>query len=85
MTENKCNGLEFVEIEFFVLNLAYQNQVYYTRDVSFLNSFENMLTNEIVWKLVLFWGVKKKKKKKPTCHFLCIYNVNLHGKYNINI
>ena len=63
MTENECNGLEFVEIEFFVLNLAYQNQVYYTRDVSFLNSFENMLTNEIVWKLVLFW--EKKKKKKP--------------------
>ena len=27
----------------------------YTRDVSFLNCFENVLTNKIVWKLMLFW------------------------------
>ena len=41
-------------------SLAFQNQVYYTQDVSFLNSFENMLINEIVWKSVL----KKIKNKK---------------------
>ena len=29
-------------------SLAFQNRVYYTQDVSFLNNFENMLTNEIV-------------------------------------
>ena len=47
-----------VEIKFIILDLAYQNRVYCTRDVSFLNSFENMLTNEIFWKLVLFWKNK---------------------------
>jgi len=35
-----------------MLDLALQNQVPYTRDVSLLNSFENVLTNKIV--LVLF-------------------------------
>ena len=39
-------------------NLAFQNRVYYAWDVSFLNSFENVLTNEIDWKLVLFWKKK---------------------------
>ena len=39
-------------------SLAFQNRVYYTQEVSFLNSFENMLTNEIVWKSVLFWKKK---------------------------
>ena len=43
-------------------SLVFQNRVYHTRDVSFLNSFENVQTNEIIWKSVLF---KKKKKKKP--------------------
>ena len=37
-----------VEIEFNGLDLAIQNQVYRTQDVSFLNSFENVLTNKIV-------------------------------------
>ena len=36
-----------------------QNRVYCTQDISFLNSFENVLTNEIVWKFVLFWRRKK--------------------------
>ena len=62
--EIESYGLEFhlidVEIEFNGLNLAYQNRVYRTRDVSFLNSFKNALTNEIVWKIVLF---KKKKSQ----------------------
>ena len=39
--------------------LALQNRVYCTRDVSFLNSFENVLINKIVWKLMLFWKKKK--------------------------
>ena len=34
---------------------ALQNQVCCTRDVSFLNSFESMLINKIIWKLMLFW------------------------------
>ena len=37
-----------VEIEFNGLDLAYQNRAYRTQDVSFLNSFKNALTNEIV-------------------------------------
>ena len=44
-----------MEVEFSILDLAQQNRVFYTRDVSLLNSFENVLTNEIVWVLVLFW------------------------------
>ena len=44
--------------------LALQNRVYCTRDVSFLNSFENVLINKIVWKLMLFW-----KKKIPVTMF----------------
>ena len=35
------------------LDLLQWNWVYETRDVSFLNSLETLLTNEIVWKLVL--------------------------------
>ena len=61
MTELEYITLEFhVEIVFIILDLAHKNQVYCTRDVSFLNSFENVLLNEIVLKLVLF--LKKKKK-----------------------
>ena len=44
--------------------LALQNRVYCTRDVSFLNSFENVLINKIVWKLMLFW------KKKNPCNYV---------------
>ena len=40
--------------------LALQNRVFCTRDVSFLNSFENVLTNKIVWNVMLFW-----EKKNP--------------------
>ena len=47
--EIESNRLElYVEIEFIVLNLEHRNQVYCTRDVSFLNSFENVQTNKIV-------------------------------------
>ena len=42
------------KIEFCGLDLSLQNQVSCIQDVSFLNSFENMLTNKIVCKLVLF-------------------------------
>ena len=34
------------------LSLAFQNQVYHARDVSFLYSFENVLTNETIWKSI---------------------------------
>ena len=45
----ESNRLElYVEIDFIVLNLEHQNRVYCSRDVSFLNSFENVLTNKIV-------------------------------------
>ena len=45
----ESNRLElYVEINFIVLNLEQRNQVYCTRDVSFLNIFENVLTNKIV-------------------------------------
>ena len=49
MIENESNGLSF----------TFQNRVYYIRDISFLNSFENVLTNKIVWKSVLFFFLKK--------------------------
>ena len=55
LNEIESNKLEFYEIEFIVLNLEHRNQVYCTWDISFLNSFKNMLTNKIVWKSVLFW------------------------------
>ena len=54
MTQNESSGLD----------LAFQNQVYCTRDVNFLNNFENVLTNKIVCKSELFCQKKKKKKKK---------------------
>ena len=47
-----------MENKFITLNLAQQNQVSCTRDVSLLNNFENVLTNEVVWILVLFWKKK---------------------------
>ena len=50
-----------MESKFITLDLAQQNWVFCTWDVSLLNSFENVLTNEIVWVLVLFW----KEKKNP--------------------
>ena len=37
-----------MELDFIILDLAQQNQVSHTQDVVLLNSFENMLTNEIV-------------------------------------
>ena len=43
-----------MEIEFNGLDLSLQNRVSCTRVVSFLNSFENVLPNKIVCKLVLF-------------------------------
>ena len=56
MTQNESSGLD----------LAFQNQVYCTRDVSFLNNFENVLTNKIVCKSELFCKKNKKNKKnKP--------------------
>ena len=46
-----------MELEFSILDLAQQNRVSYTRDVSLINSFENVLTNEIVCVIL--------KKKNP--------------------
>ena len=74
--EIESYGLEFhlidVEIKFNGLNLAYQNRVYRTRNVSFLNRFKNALTNEIVWKIVLF-----KKKKIPNLPLEMISHVTM--------
>ena len=44
-----------IKLNFIILDLAQQNWVSHTQDVILLNSFENMLTKEIVWVLVLFW------------------------------
>ena len=52
------------EIDFFTLDLAQQNRLPYARDVSLLNCFKNVLTNKIVWDLVLFW-----KKSKTLCTY----------------
>lgn len=37
-----------IEIKSLKLDLLYQNQFPYTQDVSFLNSLETLLTNEII-------------------------------------
>ena len=58
-----------VGLEFIILDLAQQNQVFHSRVVSLINSFENVLTNEIVWVLVLFW----RKKKSQLLHISRIY------------
>ena len=58
-------------------SLAFQNRAYYTWNVKFLNSFENVLTNEIVWKSMLFWG-----KKKPPAQELTPYQFQLISKQN---
>ena len=51
------------KIKLIILDLWLQNRVSYSQVVRLLNSFENVLTNEIVWVLVLFW---KKKSSKIT-------------------
>ena len=55
-----------MELEFIILDLAQQNRVSHTWDVILLNSFENVLINEIVWILVLFW----KKNPSNPFHFV---------------
>ena len=70
-----------MELKFFILNLAQQNRVPYTRDVILLNSFENVLTNEIVWVLVLFW----KKKKNPDRERGQEFEANISRKFWIVI
>ena len=76
----KSIGLDFFMIE---LNLAHQNRVYCTRDASFLNSFENVLTNKIVWKLMLF-GKKKKKNFRKVLKFMIVSccDGNASQRYN---
>ena len=60
--ETRVSQTNFIEIKSVILELLQWTRVSNTRDISFLNSLETMLTNKIVWKLVLFW---KKKKKSP--------------------
>ena len=43
-----------IEIKSLKLDLLHQNRVHWAQDVSFLNSLETVLTNEIVWNLLLF-------------------------------
>ena len=51
-------------------SLAFQNQVYYIQDVSFLNSFENILINKIVWKSILKKiKINKNKNKNKMTYF----------------
>ena len=56
LKEIKSIGLDFnmIENQAHCIDLSYQNQVYYTRDINSLNSFENVLANKIVWEMVLF-------------------------------
>ena len=61
MNKFSCQLQHDVEIEFSVLDLALQNQVQQTWDTSFLNSLKTILTNEYVWKIMLFW-----RKKNPS-------------------
>ena len=42
-----------MKLEALWLEFKEKNQVFKPRDVSFLNSLETLLTNEIVWGLVL--------------------------------
>ena len=52
MTENESHRLD----------LAFQNRIYCTWDISFLNSFENLLTNKLFVNQCYF---EEKKKKNP--------------------
>ena len=52
--KSSLKDLSSMENEFNTLDLAQQNRVSCTRDVSLLNCFKNVLTNEIVRVLVLF-------------------------------
>ena len=74
------------------------NRVYYTRDVSFLNSFENVLPKKIVWKLMLFWKKSIKLiivdrvnprlpcQLSPTfLSFFLFFNVNLQIFFSLPI
>lgn len=54
-----------VGIEFIILDIALQNRVSYTQDVSFLNDFENVLTNKNVLKMRVIL-TKRKSALKPT-------------------
>ena len=58
---NSISTLIFIEIESLILELLQWNRVQDTQDVSFLSSLEMILTNEIVWKFVLFWRKKIQK------------------------
>ena len=60
---NWISTLIFIEIESLILELLQWNRVQDTQDVSFLSSLEMMLTNEIVWKFVLFWRKKFKRTR----------------------
>ena len=44
-----------MKLDLFTLDFAQQNWILCTRDVSLLNCFENVLTNEIIWDSGLFW------------------------------
>ena len=70
-----------IELESVMLDLVQQNRVPHTGNVSLLNSFENLLTNEIVWVLVLFW---KKKKNPMNCKFdyIVIIGISLTWKFD---
>ena len=51
-----------IEIESLELDLLHQNRVQWARDLSFLNSLETVLTNEIVWNLLSFSNFSQREE-----------------------
>ena len=62
--------LSSMELELFTLNLAQQNRLLCTQDVSLLNYFENVLINEIVFEIQDYF---EEEKKSLLLLLLCFY------------
>ena len=62
-----------MKLEALWLEFKEKNQVFKPRDVSFLNSLETLLTNEIVWGLVL------------VSNFFPVWNVNSNNSFQNDV
>ena len=62
-----------MKLEVLWLEFKEQNQVFKPRDISFLNSLETLLTNEIVWGLVL------------VSNFFPVWNVNSNNSFQNDV
>ena len=74
--------MNFTEIKYVILTLLQWTWISMTLDVSFLNNLKTMLTNKIVWKLVLFWEKKIHQwSNKYIMHISWKYFQSIHTTY----